>query len=668
MSSDFVAEDLLRYQSITSLTAHGERCAGAVTSPNRYADGYTSAIWLVAANTAPVQLTSGTSSDNSPAWSPDGSMLAFISNRTGGSPQIYLIRSDGGEARPLVNPVGVIAVSWDPDGQHVYATASVAVDPQARGHRQKGGPNSTRPQVVWRLPYQADGAGYILDREIHLFRVNIMSGETRQITDGPYDVLNFDPAPDGRRIAYVRKRPGREAHRSDLWVCDANGGNARQISHDVVLTQSPRWSPDGRRIVFAGSPFEADPHTRLWYSDMTTGTVSPIGDESLEVAPGGSIHWAADGVSVVLVIVRSGLTQMARVWVPDGGMEIVAPSEGHVGRLAATFDRLCYTHAGADTPVEFHSCNWFGGDRRQLSYFNGWWREKRLPSVTRRQFQVPDGGDGVDTIDGWLFLPPDNAGDDRPLLIDVHGGPHSVAFIEFSHHVYRYLLCARGWAILALNPLGSSSYGIEFAHRLSGRWGELDFGQHMAAAAQLRKEGIVGERLSITGKSYGGFMSAWAIGHSREFDAAVISAPVSNLESHFGTSDGGYYMSPHGIELDGRFDRKRAAELSPVQHLTGVSTPTLILQGSDDLRCPVGQSQELFASIVRGGNAPVELVLYPGADHHLAEQGKPSFRVDYVNRIVDWLERWGRRNHPDSDRHVDGISPTESTSRSAVRR
>jgi dipeptidyl aminopeptidase/acylaminoacyl peptidase len=255
---------------------------------------------------------------------------------------------------------------------------------------------------------------------------------------------------------------------------------------------------------------------------------------------------------------------------------------------------------------------------------------------------VPDGVGGQEKIDAWLLLPP-HGKPPYPLLVDAHGGPQSGVLADFATHTYWYLLVSRGWAVLAPNAVGSSGYGAEFARRICGHWGELDFPQYEAVVETLQREGLADERLAISGKSYGGYLSAWAIGHTHRYKAAIVSAPVSNILSHAGTSDTGYYVAPYTMCDELPAVAKRAYALSPVAHCTDATTSTLILQGDDDGRCPLGQAEELFANLVRCTDTPVELVVYPGGTHGLAESGKPSHRVDYHQRVCDWAMRWTLR-------------------------
>jgi dienelactone hydrolase len=167
-----------------------------------------------------------------------------------------------------------------------------------------------------------------------------------------------------------------------------------------------------------------------------------------------------------------------------------------------------------------------------------------------------------------------------------------------------------------------------------------------AALAQLEARGVCDGRIAISGKSYRGYLSGFATGNSDRFSAAVVMAPVGNIETHYGTSDGGYYADPFYMASKPGFDRQLAAKLSPLQHIEKSATPTLFLQGKDDERCPKCQSEELFVSLARAGDTPAELVLYPGETHGFIGAGAPSCREDAAERIVDWLTRHTLSSRP----------------------
>jgi dipeptidyl aminopeptidase/acylaminoacyl peptidase len=496
--------------------------------------------------------------------------------------------------------------------------------------------------VVWRLPYKSDGIGFSLDREIHLFTVDKKTGDLRQLTDGPFDVRSASFSPDGRRIAYARTRTGREAHRTDVWIMNADGSDAHQVSKDVASVQYPTWSPDGRWIAFSGSEEEGDSSSRLWLIDTQDWSVRALGDEGLEVESGDSVHWGEDSRSLIFILVRRGLQEVAQIRVPDGELKTLIGGERHVLKLAVARGALYYACASIGEPAELWLADRDGSHERKLSDLNSWWRERLAPKISLRRFDVPDGNGGTEQIEAWLILPAEGDGP-FPLLLDVHGGPHSVAFLEFRKAAWRHVLASRGWAVLVPHAAGSSSFGVEFRRRVIGRWGELDLPQHLAAIKALQDEGIADERVAIYGKSYGGYLSAWAITQTEMFKAAVVSAPVANIESHFGTSDSGFYVTPFAMFGEPFVNRDLARKLSPLVHMHKARTPTLLLQGKDDQRCPVGQSEEIFATLMRSSDVAVEMVLYPGSDHHLAEEGSPAFRIDYVERLAAWVEEWANQ-------------------------
>jgi dipeptidyl aminopeptidase/acylaminoacyl peptidase len=646
MKKQFDVQDLYLHRKVTELACHPEsrRVAATVRSVDRENDKYLSCIWSFDLDgSAPAQLTRGPGRDNSPCWSPDGRDLAFVSDRNGGVLQVFILPHGGGEARQLTHfEKGVVALKWDPCGGLLYVTASVAADPDRRG-RPGGKPSDASckagPEVAWRLPYKTDGVGYMLNRQIHLFSVDAESGKATQLTQGAFDVDGFDISRDGKRIAYGRTREGRFAHRTDLWVCDATGSGARQLTSEHPIMMAPHWSPDGRWIAFTGNQKEGDSQLNLWLLDTTSGRDSILGSDDHELADPESVAWSDDSRSLTYALARRGCHEIVSIAVAEGALRTLVGGARQFGACASNRRMFAYAVDTPGEPSEVHACNADGSGEKKLSDLNPWWRERVAIEAQLREFEVPDGAGGSETIQGWLLRAEGQQGA-LPLLNDVHGGPASYALLDFDTNVFWQVLCSRGWSVLALDAVGSGSYGRAFCTRLSGHWGELDLPQHLAAIRQLQQEGLAGEQVAISGKSYGGYLSAWAIGHTDMLTAAVVMSPVGNIETHYGTSDGGYYADPLYMRTAPHFDREVARALSPLQYVERAKTPTLFLQGKDDERCPKCQSEELFVNLMRGGETPAELVLYPGETHSFLGSGAPSCREDAARRIVDWLEQW----------------------------
>lgn len=650
----FTAEDLLQHKKITDL--HGlpgnPSAFGTVRTAHQDGNEYTTEIWRFHASGKQAEpITSGDGTDNAPRLSPDGRTLAFLSSRAGGSPQLYLLPLGGGEARQLGSfPKGVTNFRWAPTSSELFLGIPVGVNPDLRGKRgstvESNDQNGGTPEVCWKLPYKMDGMGYLLAREIHIYSIAVETGKATRITDGAFDVLGFDPSQDGKQLAYTRTRDGRYAHLTDLWLCDAGGTNHRRITRDLAMVMQPSWSPDGKWVAFCGAASEGDSQTRLWLLDAEAGTVQALGGDALEVAHPEALMWESSSARLFLSRAWRGRHQIVAVTVPEGRVDVLASGDRQFGVIAPLADGFAYTvqtPAGAEELFyrkagDVDKTNEADeSDEAKISALNAWWTSRTPIEVTTRFFDVPDGMGGQEKIEGWLLRArgtPD--GKPTPLLNDIHGGPAAYALLDFDTNVYWQVLCSQGWSILLLNAVGSASFGTDFCARLSGNWGEIDLPQHLAAIRQLQAEGVCDERVCVAGKSYGGYLSCWAIGHTDVFKAAVVMAPVGNIETHYGTSDGGYYADPLYIGTAPDFVRSRARELSPLQYVEKATTPTLFLQGKDDERCPKCQSEELFVSLYRAGDTHTELVLYPDEGHLFLAEGKPACRLDAARRIIDW--------------------------------
>jgi dipeptidyl aminopeptidase/acylaminoacyl peptidase len=646
MPQPFTVEDLYLHRKVGSLNCVPglDRAVCTVSSIDRDGDAQRTYLWqfgLDGSGGSPLSCSDG--SDSSPRWSPRGDRLAFLSAR-GGTTQVYVAAADGGTPEQVGKfAAGVMNLRWLPDGSGFVVTAAVTVDPDLRGRRSSR-PAPTRkggaPEVAWRLPYKEDGIGYVLQREIHLFTLDIATGQEHRLTDGAFDVFGFDVSPDGKRVAYTRTGEGRSAHRYDLWICALEGGKHTRMTTEHAVVMQPTWSPDGRQIAFVGAIEEGDAESRLWILDCASGSVDQLGGDEIDVADPQSIEWAEDSRSMVFVRAWRGRHHVVSLSVPGGEATVLVGGDRQLGTFACTDARLIYSVDHPSMPSELWSADRAGAGEAKLSDLNPWWAARTPIRAEARSFQVPTGQGGSETIEGWLIRAEGGSTTPRPLLNDMHGGPAAYALLDFDSNVFWQVLCSRGWSILALNAVGSATFGREFCQRLAGHWGEYDLPQHLAAVRQLQAEGVCDERVAASGKSYGGYLSSWATGHTDLFRAAVVMAPVGNIETHYGTSDGGFYADPFYVNSKPRFDRRVARELSPLQYIEESTTPTLFLQGKDDERCPKCQSEELFVSLYRAGDTPCELVLYPGETHSFLGTGTPSCRQDACERILDWLEHF----------------------------
>ncbi len=618
-----------------ALSPDGSRVAYVLRTLDREGDRNVDQLWTVpATGGTPRRLTVG-GSDTAPAWSPDGTWLAFL--RDG---QVHLLAADGGEPERITDlPLGAGAPVWSPDGSRIAFTS--AVDPA-------GDQDGTGPLVTTRVDYQADGAGLFGAVRSQLHVVDLATRTVRQVTDGDHAGR---PAwsPDGRTLAFTRK-VGEDSDltfRTAVHTLDVDDPKAQPVvvALEDGIAGTVSFGNDGESLLVVGHETLALGHAHLLRVSLADGAVTDLaGHLDRNVMPGGPaypgalpveladgrvlfavrdqgcshLHAARDGETVPVVAgagrVVSGLsvagtTAVVALATPTSYGEIVAVD----------------LETGAETVLTDHTPD-----------FDLFVREERT-------FAISDGTE----VQAWLVRDPSidvERDGPLPLLLDIHGGPHNAWNAAADEiHVYHQELAARGWAVLLVNPRGSDGYGEEFFDGVRAGWGVKDVHDFLEPLDALVAEGLADpERLAVTGYSYGGFMTCWLTGYTDRFKAAVAGGVVSDLVSMYGHSDDGPLMGRY--ELGGTpWDAfEEYAAMSPLTHVDQVSTPTLVLHGRDDLTCPVGQAQQWHTSLRERGVA-TELVLYPDASHVFILLGPPSQRIDYNRRVVAWLDQWVER-------------------------
>jgi dipeptidyl aminopeptidase/acylaminoacyl peptidase len=655
----------LRLLGEPAVSPDGRRVAFTVLRCDRESDRDSSAIWV--ADTAVPEsarpLTAGASRDRSPRWSPDGRRLAFISDRTGGRPQIHVIDVAGGEARCLETAEAVGGgLTWSPDGRVLAFTARVVARPDG-WIPYPGAPEPAAHsdvKVVTRLLYRADGVGEHGDRRSHIFTVPAdgSAGATR-VTDGDFDHAFPAFSPDGRFLALAaNRRPADEAdieNHSDLWGLELATGRAFPISSPGGPVVAPAWSPDGRHIAFVSDDAAAGRTSSpslfvvgFAGAEAPAQTARPLGahldrpvcypdltDLRLHTVAA-SVAWSADGRHVYFPVFDQGVTHLYRATM-DGATEVVTQPAGPNGRTFGGFaiggdgPVIAYTGGDAVTPEEVFAFR-PGETAARLSAINaGPMADIALQPVRRFRFAGADGW----PIDGW-FLAPAGAGP-APCVVHVHGGPHS-AYSDAVQFTMQ-LLAAAGIASLYVNPRGSQGYGQAFASACAGDWGGKDYQDILAGLDHAVAAGWVDPaRCGITGYSYGGFMTCWAITQTDRFRAALSGAPVANRHSFYGTSDIGVHFGE--TEFPGNAWDSEEAHLarSAVRFAGRVATPVLFVHGEADLRCPIAQTEELYTAIRRQGKLAV-MVRYPG-ELHASNGHSPRHKADRIGRMIAWFQHW----------------------------
>jgi dipeptidyl aminopeptidase/acylaminoacyl peptidase len=449
-------EDIYRLRSVSDprLSPDGTRVAFVVTQADEASNDYRSAIWIVPSDGSaePSRFTWSNKRDMSPRWSPDGRSLAFVSNREGKAPQLYVAPLDGGEARRVTDLVeGAAAAAWSPDSARIAFLSTV------RGPAwDEDDENKRPPRVITKVGYKADGKGFVQDRFNHVFVVDVnFSAEPRQVTDGEFN--HGDPAwsPDGSTIAITANRDDDRTSHQDLWLIGADGDDLRRVTASDAMYMKPSWSPDGRTIAARMYPrIETAPwNSQIVLIDPTTGDVRCV-TEHLDrqcgpyFAPREPI-WN-DG-RLLFPVDAAGNTHLFAMDVPNGKPEPLFEGDLALSDHDAVGTVLVHVMTTATRPTELYN------GEVALTRFNDEFVSE-IPIVAPERFTAGD-------VEAWIMRPA-GANEPVPTLLFIHGGP----FTQYGNAFFDEFQTAAGagYAVIYANPRGSSGYGDEWGRAIRG--------------------------------------------------------------------------------------------------------------------------------------------------------------------------------------------------------
>ncbi len=652
-SRTFDARDLFSLEAASDpqISPDGTRIAYVRRSADIMTDRMRPTIWLVDTRSGQhMPLVAGPGAHSQPRWSPDGRRLAYTSTAEGGSAQLFVRWMDSGESVRITGlPDTPTSIAWSPSGRQIAYSMFVPGDAPKLGSqasKPEGAKWADPLEIHTNVSYRADAEGYLKPGFSHIFLVSADGGAPRQLSWGNYhDNGPLSWASDGRSILFSANRSAeweREPLDSEVYALDVESGAIRALTDRDGPDTDPVVSPDGQRIAYLGfDDKRLGYHNSLLYVADRDGRNRRVLTESLDRSVESPV-WGSDSRSIYVSYDDRGETKIARVGL-DGSIRTVAegmsggaldrPYTG--GSFSVARDGTIAMTSGTPTrPADVALVR--AGAKKQLTRLNAeLLDQKAMGSV--RKIPVTSSHDQR-PIDAWLTLPPGYAERQRvPLILEIHGGPFSAYGPHFATD--NQLYAAAGYAVLSVNPRGSTSYGAEFANQIHHAYPGDDYDDLMSAVDAAIAQGFADpERLFVTGGSGGGVLTAWVVGKTNRFKAAVTQKPVIDWASFALTADVPAFFSRYWF---GKFpweDPQAYWRRSPLSLVGNVKTPTLVVVGSEDYRTPVSEAEQYYTALQLRG-VPTALVKVPGASHS-GLAARPSQSGAKASAILAWFERY----------------------------
>ncbi|MBT1451003.1 S9 family peptidase [Glaciecola sp. XM2] len=653
-SSDEIAvfepEDIFEMEVATDpqVSPDGESVIYVRRSNDIMTDSTRSSIWAVSIKGEDHRpLISSSKNANSPRWSPSGDRIAYLSNKEG-STQLYVRWMDTGQTALLTNVnTTPSSVTWAPDGKSIAFTMSVDADEQpfkaAMPSKPEGAKWAESFQYITKARYQADGTGVLDPAYTHIFVVPADGGTPRQLSSGDYHHRGqLSWSGDSQHIFFSANRSDNweyEPAESDIFSVSLDG-EIQQITNAPGAETSPTVSPNGKLIAYSKRD-----NKKLAYRNRYLHVMNIDGsnDTNLSESVDNSLSnfvWKNNSGIYYQQMVR-GVTQIDYVSLSGKHSEVTSGLGGvSLGRpytsgdFSYANDTFAFTKGRHDRPADIFVRQ--GRKEMQVTALNeDIFGHKTLADI--REFTYKSSIDGEE-IHGWYLLPPGyDASKTYPMIIEIHGGPHLAYGPHFSAELQR--MAAEGYVVFYNNHRGSTGYGERFALLLQYKYSsKYDFADHMSGVDALIDKGIVDpDQLFITGGSAGGIATAYAIGLTNRFKAAVVAKPVINWLSKVLTADSGLSQIPHQFPGMPWEHVEHYWERSPLSLVGNVTTPTLLITGTEDKRTPMSETEQYYQAL-KLLKVDTVLVKVPGASHGIAS--RPSRLVGKIENIIGWFDKY----------------------------
>ena len=593
-------------------------------------------------------LTTGNQNDLAPRWSHDGNKIVFKSNMQDDKIKLFMMWMDTKEYVALTNTItSPGGISWSHDDKHLAFTMFVPKKSESiikLPPKPEGAKWNKPPVYIDEMNYRGDGKGYYKSGNQQLFILSTDGGTPRQLTFSEYDHGAPIWSKDNRKLyfsANLHENREFEPRNSEIQELTLGNNSIRALTDRLGPDNGPALSADGKFIAYTGfdDKYQGYQLTQLYImnADGTNSrTISGNFDRNIQ-----SINWSNDGKGLYFQYDDKGDTKIGHISTAGkvsqisenlGGLSLGRPYNS-ASYTVSNNNKFAYTLGGTEHPADLGT--FYKGNNQRITKLNDdlfsyrnvseveelWWES----SFDQRKIQ------------GWLVKPPNyDPSKKYPLILEIHGGPFTSYGTVFSAEIQLY--AAQGYLVLYTNPRGSTSYGEEFGNLIHHDYPNHDYDDLMSGVDEVIKKGIVDENnMFVTGGSGGGVLSAWIVGKTDRFAAAVVAKPVINWYSFVLYADGVGFFYKYWFPNKPWEDPSSYLKRSPLSYVGNISTPTMLLTGEEDYRTPIAESEQFYAAL-KLEKVETAMVRIPGASHGIAN--KPSNLIAKIASVLAWFEKY----------------------------